>query len=793
MSVHDRLAIFTICSNNYVPMARVLLQSAGEHHPEADLFLVLADRVAALPELYDPAWTVIPAEQLDIPGFKSFAFRYDIMEFNTAVKPFAFCHLLAERGYDHVIYFDPDIVVYRPLTAVLTSLQGGSSFVLTPHIDRPLEVEEEPDDISIVQAGIYNLGFLAVRRCEESMWVIEWWARRLRFQCFGEQEKGIFVPQKFIDLVPGFAPAAHIAHDVTLNVAYWNLSHRIVGGTAGAWTIDGQPLTFFHFSGFDPRQPGRLSKYTRRLDQDMPPPVQRITSDYAARLTASGHGTLSAHAYAYGHFATGAAIHPLVRLMFRQREEDWPSDPFWTYEAYLDEPSSEVAQIAPQQRVTNLMKFIYDTTPRLRQQLDLTRPGDIADLVHWFVFLAETHIWLDRRLVTPALARLENEAPPRVCGHADRRWADATVIGYLRAASGVGEAARQTLLTLAGAGLRVEGIDVDLNVKADRTETSVAPYLAERSTANVQIFQINADQLKEVADHLKLRLDADAIRVAVPFWELGRLPPIWLDAFEHVDEIWAPSRFVQGMLMCDLKKPVIHMPVAIGLLPPPARPRRALRLPEDTFLFFFAFDFLSFTTRKNPFGVVAAFRLFRRLVHSGRAMLVIKSMNGDLAPESLAVFRTEIAEDPEIILIDATMKREDVLGLIAASDCVVSLHRSEGFGLLVAEAMLLGKPVVATDYSATTELVSPETGFPVGYRLVPVAAGEYPFAEGQVWADPDVAHAAWQMARIFSEPTGELVRAAVLRAYEAVRRRHGRDQVAIRQVNRISRFGNGRA
>jgi glycosyltransferase involved in cell wall biosynthesis len=168
-------------------------------------------------------------------------------------------------------------------------------------------------------------------------------------------------------------------------------------------------------------------------------------------------------------------------------------------------------------------------------------------------------------------------------------------------------------------------------------------------------------------------------------------------------------------------------------------------------------------------------------------------MNGDLAPESLAVFRTEIAEDPEIMLIDATMKREDVLGLIAASDCVVSLHRSEGFGLLVAEAMLLGKPVVATNYSATTELVSPETGFPVGYRLVPVAAGEYPFAEGQVWADPDVAHAAWQMARIFSEPTGELVRAAVLRAYEAVRRRHGRDQVAIRQADRISRFGNGRA
>ena len=110
-----------------------------------------------------------------------------------------------------------------------------------------------------------------------------------------------------------------------------------------------------------------------------------------------------------------------------------------------------------------------------------------------------------------------------------------------------------------------------------------------------------------------------------------------------------------------------------------------------------------------------------------------------------------IKDDPDIILIEKTLTREQTLALIAACDAVVTLHRSEGLGLLVAEAMVLGKPVIATDYSATTELVTPETGWPVDYRLTPVQEGTYPFHEGQVWADADIDHAAWQMRRVVED------------------------------------------
>ena len=154
-------AFFTICSNNYMPFAKVLLQSVRRHHPDAALFVCLADELIDWPGLYDGDLTVLPADQLGIPDFRAFAFQYDVMEFNTAVKPFMFLHLLEERGFVRVVYFDPDILLTAPLSGVLDQLASGASLVLTPHLRRPAEGDSEPDDLLIMKAGAYNLGFLA--------------------------------------------------------------------------------------------------------------------------------------------------------------------------------------------------------------------------------------------------------------------------------------------------------------------------------------------------------------------------------------------------------------------------------------------------------------------------------------------------------------------------------------------------------------------------------------------------------------------------------------------------------
>src|SRR4051794_10486058 len=266
----DRLAIFTICSNNYLPFAQVLFESVQRFHPEADLFLCLADRLLETPGLIDCDWTVVEAHRLSIPDFPNFAFRYDIMEFNTALKPFMFLHLVEERGYSRILYFDPDIELFAPLTSVFATLRDGASFLFTPHLCSPCQDPIEPNDITIMRAGSFNLGFLGVSHTTETIPILHWWSRRLRFQCVNDQAAGLFVDQRFMDLVPGFADHVAISHDTTLNVAYWNLAQRQLAQTTNGWTVDGAPLKFFHFSGFNPRQPDRLSKHDPRFATNMP-------------------------------------------------------------------------------------------------------------------------------------------------------------------------------------------------------------------------------------------------------------------------------------------------------------------------------------------------------------------------------------------------------------------------------------------------------------------------------------------------------------------------------------------
>jgi glycosyltransferase involved in cell wall biosynthesis len=369
----------------------------------------------------------------------------------------------------------------------------------------------------------------------------------------------------------------------------------------------------------------------------------------------------------------------------------------------------------------------------------------------------------------------------------NRKDADIDVIGYLNLALGVGEAGRLTLKAAARTGRIARGLATSLNSPASTIDIDDKDLLVSESKAPVQIFVINSDQIALVIDHLSERLRADAYRILVPFWELSSLPDVWLDAYRHVDEVWAPTRFIQRALMAKVGKPVIRMPLMLAFEPPPPASRSRFNLPRDKFLFFFAFDYLSFVERKNPQAVVESFKRAFRAAGIQGAALVLKTLNADKAPAKAQPLRDMLEDDPDVVLIERTLSREETLGLIGACDAVVSLHRSEGLGLLVAEAMVLGKPVISTDYSATTELVTPRTGYPVDYRLIPVQEGEYPFAQDQVWADVDVDHAAWHMRQVFRG--GEGVVARVTAARQHIETSYGESEVAGRQIERLRILG----
>jgi glycosyltransferase involved in cell wall biosynthesis len=238
-----------------------------------------------------------------------------------------------------------------------------------------------------------------------------------------------------------------------------------------------------------------------------------------------------------------------------------------------------------------------------------------------------------------------------------------------------------------------------------------------------------------------------------------------------VQEVWESSRFACDAIAPETTKPVLLMPMAVAVPAPEPGLRRAdFGLIEDKFVFYFSFDFRSYASRKNPLAAVAAFRRAFPL-RNASAGLLLKTIGSDWLPEERDRLLEAIRGDPRILLIDREFTRPRAIALLALSDCFLSLHRSEGFGRGPAEAMLLGKPVIATDYSGTRDFATSETALLVDYELVPVGAEEYPGARAQVWAEPDIDQAAAAMRslagdRALAERLGNAGRARIRELYD---------------------------
>lgn len=235
-------------------------------------------------------------------------------------------------------------------------------------------------------------------------------------------------------------------------------------------------------------------------------------------------------------------------------------------------------------------------------------------------------------------------------------------------------------------------------------------------------------------------------------WELDRFPPEWRYALDQVDEIWTISGFVAKAIAAVTDKPVIKVPPPIALTMQNGFDRAFFELPANCFLFLYSFSFASYPARKNPEAAIRAFKRAFPNPHT-RAGLVIKSIHGADWPEASGSLQACIGDDPRIILIDRFMNRDEVSSLLHACDAYISLHRSEGLGLGMAESMFLGKPVIGTGYSGNLEFMTEDNSGLVRYTMTPVRPGEYYLcdAPGYFWAEPDIEHAAELMNRVYED------------------------------------------
>ncbi|MGH0034627.1 MAG: glycosyltransferase [Myxococcota bacterium] len=857
-----KVAVFTICARNYLAYARTLMESVERQHPEFERILVLSDRLEGRFDPAAEAFEVVEAGDLGIEDLAAMAFRYNVTEFATAIKPAAFRHVFDRWDCDAVVYLDPDIYLVSPMAELLDGLREGDSAVLTPHICAPIEDGQKPDDHSMLQSGIYNLGFLALANDPEARRFVSWWHRKLVRDCRIDLEEGLFVDQKWADLLPCFVERTRILRHPGYNVAYWNLMHRKVAQVDGRWTANDAPLRFVHFSGVESPDPEVFSKHQERFSASTIGELGILLDEYRRRVDRAGRRQLAGESYAFGIDSEGRPIPDLLRRIYREELESSRSldeDPAGAARAYCNEPSRAVPQ-HPGRVVTRIMARVWESRPDLQEAFDLRTADGNRGFTEWFLHSAGRELGLDEeftRAVRPAAApepprpdaavRGERRAaPPAV----DRSWLQrvamgalsnayrlkrfylrvpvpvrrrvkttllrtayrpalprssrasrsapapagvrrsfpigARLIGYPRAELGMGEHVRLSAVALDAIKFPFALYDFSANVVARQQDDRFVSWLDNEATFNVNLFHINADQMQVVRDTLGEDFFAGRHNVGYWAWELSRFPAAWRGAIEMVDEVWAPSRFVQESISKTADRPVVWMPIAVQVSAPPSIDRSYFHLPEDRFIFLFSFDFSSYATRKNPRAVMEAFqRAFDR--DRRDVLLLIKTMAQDWHQEELAALRAEVAEDPRMRLLDAVLSPREIAGLVNCCDSYVSLHRSEGFGRGMAEAMALGKPVIATNYSGNTDFMTESTSCLVDYQLVPVAEGEYPHHEDQVWADPDVDQAADAMRKLVLDPVRSRLIGA--RARRHIEQGWGPAAVGTRMLQRLKDLG----
>lgn len=297
------LIAFTIAARNFIPYAKSLHASLREHHPDVQFFLGLCDVRDGFDEA-DLGFEIIDVTVLRDTRIWAMAERYNATEFCTAIKPWLFLHLMARFPGHRLCYFDPDIWVLSPLDELVAAFRDGAQAILTPHILTPSNDARMPDQ-TMLRYGIYNLGFIGVRDSAATQALMRWWADRLETACVIDLPEGLFVDQKWADLIPALLDRVHILRHPGYNIGYWNVLQRRVRLGEGGWLVTAEgspalPVRFVHFSGYDNIEPGVFSRHARYLDYWLLRDLVLLLPLFRERVLAAGFMAYARLPYAFG-------------------------------------------------------------------------------------------------------------------------------------------------------------------------------------------------------------------------------------------------------------------------------------------------------------------------------------------------------------------------------------------------------------------------------------------------------------------------------------------------------------
>lgn len=355
------------------------------------------------------------------------------------------------------------------------------------------------------------------------------------------------------------------------------------------------------------------------------------------------------------------------------------------------------------------------------------------------------------------------------------------ILGYGFGELGIGEDARCALLNAIEGGISASLYNIPLRVESRSKNLTYRSFVDETLPHQNSLYCLPASEFAKVLFTLPEQSRRGRRQILAPPWELPRWPEPMKRVLDYVDELWAPSRFIAAALREATTRPVYHVPLSVSLPESSGKTRADFGLPEDVFLFLFIFDWLSWPNRKNPSAVIKAFlRAFPRNREVG---LVIKTMNIRNNLEKLYSVLGRDSDDSRIYILDETLDASDITALYQSVDAYVSLHRSEGFGRTMAEAMLAGIPVIATDFSGNTDFCDDETAYLVEGSIVKLKEGDYLFPEGQYWCDPDIDQASEQMR--FCYENGVVREQKINKARSFIQKNHSAKNIGKLYVQRL--------
>jgi glycosyltransferase involved in cell wall biosynthesis len=655
-----------------------------------------------------------------------------------------------------------------------------SGVALVSRVTRPLPDDGElPDNSDLRAVGRLATDLIAVGGSASASDFLRWWTDHVRLG-FGTLDGRHQAPRpegrEFIHRSLALAPAlfgAEIVEDPGCNLSIWNMHEHSLAKTPAGIVVDGRvPLRLVVLVDYAPDRPHELSPRATRHRLSRLPVLRSICVSYAGELRAAGWPVDGLRSRLGEPLADGLTFDDALYALYRIADATGAhlGDIFSTegsaaFVAWL-------TALAPLGAASGISRYLLYRVLSERPDVVAAFPDlDGSDgplLAAWCHLSGRSEMAFPDALLPPLSdgpqpgadrpsAGERRPAPEHggagspAAGGPDAASPQVRVSGYLGHVLGLGAAARGYARALAAAGVEVCTLTAGLPSSPEAGDGYGRERYQDhlpRSDIDAELICINADELPWFMKRFGGALTG-APRIGVWAWETDRIPTRWERSYRMLDEIWVNSRFMAENIGAASPIPVMALPPAVTT--PSYRPPLRLGVP-DGFLYLFMFDYHSSIQRKNPVGLIEAFR--RAFADGEGPRLLIKTFNAPKRPIDEERLLWAIGDRSDIHLVDASLTAAERDAVLAACDCYVSLHRSEGFGLTLAEAMAVGKPVIGTGYSGNLDFMNDRNSFLVNYKLTRVGPDALIYPADGTWAEPDLDHAAALLRRVHDDPDG---------------------------------------